>query len=81
MSSPPIFSNPALFEEQCKTEWELSEEWLRVGGEIIRWEAKGEREIAKQMYENFKLLAYREWRESWKKIDRFGDAMWRKGEE
>ena len=83
-SSDQLFSHyhkTLLFGQQCQTEFELAEEYLRVAKEAWKWNLKGEKQIAIQMIENFKLLAYNEWKESWKKIDRFGGALWRSGNE
>jgi hypothetical protein len=80
--SHPLFSHyqkTLLFGEQCKIEFELSEQWLMVCREAWKCNLKGEYKIAQQMIENFKLMAYREWKESFRKIDRFGGALWRQG--
>lgn len=74
-----IYQKNLLFGQQCQTEFYLSEEYLKVAKEALKWDLKGKRDIAKQMIENFKLLAYREWKESFRKIDRFGGALWRNG--
>lgn len=81
-SNHPIFNHyqkTLLFGQQCQTEFALSEEYLRVAKEAWKWNLRGEPEVAKQMLDNFKLLAYREWKESFRKIDRFGGALWRQG--
>lgn len=75
------YSKTLLFGKQCQVEFALSEEYLKVVNEAWKWNLKGEKEVATQMIENFKLLAYREWKESWDKIDRFGGALWRQGYE
>lgn len=75
------YSKTLKFTEQCRTEFYLSEEYYRVATEAWKWNLRGERELAKQMIENFKLLAYREWKKSWNKVDRFGGALWRSGHE
>ncbi len=83
-NSDQLFSHyhkTLLFGQQCQTEFALAEEYLRVANEAWKWNLKGERQIAIQMIENFKLLAYKEWKESWKKIGRFGGALWRSGYE
>ena len=74
MSSPnPIFS----FAQQCQKEWELSQEWFLVCKEAIKWKTKGKSDIAMQMIENFKLLAYREWKKSFDQVDCKDNAIWR----
>ena len=75
------YSKTLKFAEQCRTEFYLAEEYFRVATEAWKWNLRGERELAKQMIENFKLLAYREWKKSWIKVDRFGGALWRAGHE
>lgn len=85
MSQPDqLFSHyqkTLLFGQQCQTEFSLAEEYLRVANEAWKWNLKGRKELAKEMIENFKLSAYREWKESFRKIDRFGGALWREGNE
>lgn len=76
MNSTPFFS----FSDQCFTEWELAEEWVLVCKEAMKF-AEKEPKVASQMIENFKLLAYREWRKSFESIDSKDNALWRYGEE
>ena len=75
----PIFytyQKTLLFGEQCRTEWALMDQWYHVQQLMMR-----EPRLAAQLKENFELLAYREWKESFRKIDRFGGALWREGYE
>lgn len=50
---------------------------------LIKWasKTKAEQRIIKQAFENFRLLAYREWLESWFEVDCKDEAPWRIGYE
>lgn len=78
-NSTPIFSHyqkTLLFGEQCKVEWDLAEQEYHTRKLMLEFP-----DLASQLLENFKLIAYNEWKKSWKKIDRFGGALWRQGYE
>ena len=84
MTSNPIFSNDA---KEILTEYQTKKQLNSMLGLdeqyecLNRWAktTNAEPRIIKQAYENFRLLAYREWLESWLDVDSKDDAPWRVG--
>lgn len=87
MSSSKFFSNQdskEILREYQKRKQLNSQLGLKEQYDcLLKWAktTKAEPRIIKQAFENFRLLSYREWLESWFEVDCKCDADWREGYE